>query len=411
MSTSRATIHTETPASRRAAEGILGGRIKVLQLCAVDFTAYHFLLSLGRALREDYEVHFASSPGPYVERIREAGFVFHPISIKRSYDLLSHVRSIVSLRKLMIRERYHVVHTHTPVAALLGRIAARLSRVPIVLYTAHGFYFHDRMPRLKRSAFAFLEKVGSALTDFTFTQSGEDYEAAVSMGIAREDRLLHIGNGVDIERFNPVTLSGRRTAMRDALGLSPDQPVACIIGRLVREKGYFELIDAFSSVVREMPEARLIVVGGALESDHDDAEREILRRVSERALDGVIKFLSFRDDIEEILCASDVFVLPSLREGMPRSILEAMAMGLPVVATNIRGSREEVEDGLSGILVEVGDVGGLAAAIQSLLRDTEKRTRMGRRGREITEERFNEQMVVKKQADIVRQLLKERGFF
>ncbi len=397
------------PAPSVDAAGRTGRHIKILQLCAVDFTVYHFLLPLGIELSMDYEVHFASAPGPYSEKIQEKGFPFHPVPIKRSYDIISHAKSLAALKKLISRERYDIVHTHTPIAALIGRIASRLTRVPVTIYTAHGFYFHDRMPGWKRRIFISLEKLGSAFTDFTFTQSLEDCEAAVSLGIARSDRILHIGNGVDLERFNPEKLSERRKPVREAFGIGADQPLVCVIGRLVREKGYFELIEAFKTVVREVPGARLLVIGGALESDHDNAESEIRKRVKDCGLDDAVRFLSFRGDVEEILCASDIFVLPSHREGMPRSILEAMAMGLPVIATDIRGAREEVRDGISGLLVNVGDSESLAAALVSLLRDPERRARMGRRGREIAVERFDEKSVIKKQTDVIRRLLDEKG--
>jgi glycosyltransferase involved in cell wall biosynthesis len=235
--------------------------------------------------------------------------------------------------------------------------------------------------------------------------------SAVSLGITSQDRLLHIGNGVNLERFDPEKLRERRKPVREAFGISGDQPLVCIIGRLVREKGYFELIEAFRTVVREVPGVKLLVIGGALESDHDDAESEIRGRVKEYGLEDVVRFLSFRGDVEEILCASDVFVLPSHREGMPRSILEAMAMGLPVVATQVRGAREEVQDGINGLLVDVGDHEGLAAALVTLLKNPDERIRMGRRGRQIAVEQFDERTVIAKQVKVIRRLLSEKGLF
>ncbi len=384
-------------------------RLKILQICAVDFTAYHFLLPLARSLSREFEVHFACASGPYAEKIEAEGFKFHPVPFKRSYDIFSHFRSLLHLRRLISRERYDLVHTHTPIAALIGRIAARLARVPVTLYTAHGFYFHDRMPARKRQAFIWLEKLGGVFTDFTFTQSREDMTAAVALGIAGPDRIQHIGNGIDLKRFNPDRLKDGRPERRSALGLGDQDPAVCMIGRLVREKGYFELLAAFARVVKELPRARLVVIGGALASDHDDAEEEIRRRAGELGLDEAVNFLSFRKDVEAILSAADVFVLPSHREGMPRSILEAMAMELPVVATRIRGSREEVEDGVTGILIEVGDVDGLATSLIELLQNPEKRAVMGQNGRRAAVHRFDENLVIQSQIDTIRRLLAEKG--
>ena len=386
-----------------------GHRIKILQLCAVDFTAYHFLLPLARSLSQEFEVHFACATGPYVEKIEAEGFKLHPIPFKRSYDIVSHSRSLWQLGRVIKRERYGLVHTHTPIAALIGRIAARAARVPVTLYTAHGFYFHDRMPVRKRQAFIWLEKLGGLFTDFTFTQSREDMAAAVALGIADQDRIQHIGNGIDLARFDPARFKDGRPERRRALGLGDDDLAVCMIGRLVREKGYFELLAAFAKVVEQLPRARLIVIGGALDSDHDDAETEIRARVGELGLDQAVNFLSFRKDVGAILSAVDLFVLPSHREGMPRSILEAMAMKLPVVATRIRGSREEVEDGKTGVLVEVGDVAGLAKTLIELLQNQDKRAVMGQNGRQAAVQRFDENMVIQYQIDTIRRLLAEKG--
>jgi glycosyltransferase involved in cell wall biosynthesis len=386
-----------------------GDRIKILQLCAVDFTAYHFLLPLARSLSQQFEVQFACAPGPYVEKIEAEGFKFHPIPFKRSYDIFSHSRSLWQLGRLIHRERYDLVHTHTPIASLIGRIAAKAARVPVILYTAHGFYFHDRMPARKRQAFIWLEKLGGMFTDFTFTQSREDMAAAVALGLAGQDRIQHIGNGIDLTRFDPAGFKPGRKEQRRAIGLDDYNLAACIIGRLVREKGYFELLEAFALVIKELPQARLIVIGGALDSDHDDAESEIRARADGLGLNEAVNFLSFRKDVEAILSAVEVFVLPSHREGMPRSILEAMAMELPVVATLIRGSREEVEDGKTGILVEVGDVEGLAKALIDLLQHPEKRAVMGQNGRQAAVRRFDENMVIQNQIGTIRRLLAEKG--
>jgi glycosyltransferase involved in cell wall biosynthesis len=307
----------------------------------------------------------------------------------------------------MKRHRYCLVHTHTPIASLIGRIAAKMAGVPLILYTAHGFYFHDRMPVWKRQPFIWLEKLGGAFTDFTFTQSREDLEAAAALGIASPNRLQHIGNGIDLDRFDPGKWRRERCEQRHALGLAETDLAVCIIGRLVREKGYFELLAAFAQVVEKLPQARLIVIGGALESDHDEAESEIRELVGRLGLREQVIFLSFRKDVEAILAASDLFVLPSHREGMPRSILEAMAMELPVVATRIRGSREEVQDGKSGLLVEVGDVTGLAEAMTGLLEDPERRTHMGQFGRRAVIQQFDEKLVIQNQIDTIQRLLKE----
>ena len=389
--------------------GGAGVKPRLLQLCAVDYTAYYLLRPLARALSDEYEVHFASSPGEFTADIQREGFSYHQIPMERSYNIIAHIRSAWMLTRLMKRERFQIVHTHTPIASLIGRLAARLAGVPVVLYTAHGFYFHERMRPPARRLFVWLEKIGARFTDFTFTQSREDCSAAVALGISGEDRVLHIGNGVDLSRFDPDRLRGSRDDVRQTLGIAPQDPVVSIVGRVVREKGYLELLDAFERVVGRFPDAHLVIVGSTLESAHDDVSSEVRHAVDRPGLAGRVHLLPPESPVEQVLAASDVYTLPSHREGLPRSILEAMAMGLPVVATNIRGSREVVTDGATGTLVEVGRVDELAAALVDLLGDPGRRQAYGQQAQAIARREFDESQVIDKQRRVLRRICADKG--
>jgi glycosyltransferase involved in cell wall biosynthesis len=302
-----------------------------------------------------------------------------------------------------------VVHTHTPVASLIGRAAARLAGVPVVAYTAHGFYFHERMRPAARRLFVMLERFGGRLTDFTFTQSREDCDAAVRLGIVDPERVLHIGNGVNLDRFDPARLRPHRERIRQGLGIDPGAPVVSIIGRLVREKGYLELIEAFARVAAKFPDACLVAVAAALEGAHDDASRDVKQSIDRLGLADRVRILDAATPAEEVLAASDVYVLPSHREGFPRSILEAMAMGLPVVATNVRGSREIVIDGVTGTLVEVGDVSALGGALVDLLADRDRRVAFGAKGMSIARTDFDESAVIDTQRRMLLRICREKG--
>ena len=178
------------------------------------------------------------------------------------------------------------------------------------------------------------------------------------------------------------------------------------IGRLVREKGVVELFEAMARVATQFPKARPLVVGDTLKSDRDTHAIACLNRIitSER-LDDVVKFTGFRDDTPDLLAIMDVFVLPSHREGMPRAILEAMAAGRPVIATNIRGCREEVIHDVTGLLVDVGDSEALAEAVMKVLSDEGLALRMGQAGRKRVEEEFDEEIVLQRQLDVYRRSL------
>lgn len=378
-------------------------RPHVIQLCAVDFTVKHFLGALVRGLEgAGYRVTCVCSPGPFTQELSREGLTLAPVPIARSMNLARHAGSVYRLRRLFNQLRPDIVHVHTPVAALLGRLAASLSGVPLAFYTAHGFYFHDEMKPWLRAAHVALERLGGRLTDFLFTQSEEDRRAAVELGIVPADRALTILNGVDLARFSPDPQ--RRRAVRRELGIGEETPVVGMVGRVVREKGYGELFAAARLVRARIPQARFLVVGSPLASDRDPFAAEVERLLAGELKETVI-VTGLQSDVPPYLDAMDVFTLPSYREGMPRTIIEAMGMGLPVVATDIRGCREEVVEGETGFLVPTRDAETLADRLLRLLADPELRRRCGQAGRERAHSLFDEKMVVDRQLEVYRRLL------
>ena len=175
---------------------------KVLQVAAIDETVQWFLLPLvDRLLVEGYQVHIACSKGQYVPELQDRGYVVHPITIQRRMNPISNLRSLWHLYRLMKKEQFDIVHVHTPVAAALGRIAAWVAQVPVVIYTVHGFYFHENTSRPVRRFIIWLERLLSHVTDLVLSQSQEDGVTAVKEAICSQDKVLWIGNGVDTARF------------------------------------------------------------------------------------------------------------------------------------------------------------------------------------------------------------------
>ena len=386
--------------------------MKILELCAVDFTAYHLLRPLGLALRDaGYEVTFCCSPGEGLDLLGAEGFAVEAIPISRNYNLAHHARSFAALVAFMRRERFSIVHAHTPVAGLIGRAAARLAGVPAIVYTAHGFYFHDGMRAPVHAFFAGLERCAAAITDIVFVQSEEDWEEAVRLRIAPRDKLVHIGNGVDPSAFGGALRAHEAAGFREEWGLGSG-PVVGFVGRIVREKGAIEFVRAAGVVKRRVSGAKFVMVGEPLESDRDGCRDEVLRLRQELGLGADLVLTGYRKDVPAILASLDLFALPSYREGMPRALLEAMATGLPVVATSIRGCREEVADGETGILVPPRDHEALAAAIGRILLSPDLRAAMGKAGRERVAARFDERRIVAREIECLNGLAarKLRGF-
>ncbi|GED26575.1 glycosyl transferase family 1 [Brevibacillus agri] len=379
---------------------------KILQICAIDQTVESLLLPLIQKLAEEgHEVHTACTDTGRFQTLRAKGLMLWPIAIKRKIEPLSNLRSILALYRLMKRERYDAVHVHTPVAAVLGRVAARLAGVSPVVYTAHGYYFHDGMSRGEYRLYYAVEKwFAKHLTDYLLVQSREDYELSVQDGFSPPERIMHLGNGVDVERrFHPQAVSPEEAVeVRSALGIGADDLVIAYVGRMVGEKGIFELLDAFSRLARESGRVRLLLVGDVSDSERDQRGKALREHCREHPQ---IVLTGFRQDIPQLLAASDIFVLPSHREGLPRSIIEAMAMGKPIVATNIRGCREEVTDGVNGILVEPKQSEHLYKALKKLACDARLREAYGQNSRYLAEEHFNEQHVLARQAELFAALL------
>ncbi len=377
---------------------------KVLQICAIDATVDNLLKPLILALQNrGFTVHAACSDTGKFASLREQGLHLIHIPIERKINL-SNVRSVLQLARLIRQERYDIVHVHTPIAAALGRMAAKLAGTPNIVYTAHGYYFHDEMKPWAYRLFYQMEKwLSRRFTDYLLLQSREDFELSLANRFQRPDRIVHINNGVDIHHtFHPAAIQSEEADdLRAELGIRAGEVVVSFIGRLVREKGIFELMEAHQMLKQEFPFLKLMIIGDCWASERDQMS---YHRLKSMLNDSQIIATGYRTDIARLLAVSDVFVLPSYREGLPRSIIEAMAMGKPIVATNIRGCREEVVDGYNGFLVEKENTRELAEKLRVLISDPSLRETFGRRSREIVERSFDERTVLQKQIDLFTRL-------
>jgi nucleoside-diphosphate-sugar epimerase/glycosyltransferase involved in cell wall biosynthesis len=381
-------------------------QLRVCQVCAVDFTLQHLLMPLVDGMREQgWLVAAVCSDGRYAQEIRRRGYRVHSVQISRNlFAIISHLRAIRDIRRFCVEEDFDVLHVHTPIAALLARVAGRLAGVPVIIYTAHGFYFHDEMPRWKYRAFVWLERWGGRLTDYLFTQSSEDARTAVGERIALPTQVTAIGNGVSVEMFSPDHAIRAKT--RHLLGLHEKVFLVGVVARLVREKGIVEFLEAAKSLGARFPHVCFLLVGERLQSDYDTSIEDELTRARE-VLGSRLIVTGYRADVADLLRAMDLFCLPSYREGMPRSIIEAMMMGLPVVGTDIRGTREEVVPGKTGLLVPTRDVVALTRALEALIVDPEMSRRLGQAGRARALDQYDERRVIAQQVEVIRSLAAE----
>jgi glycosyltransferase involved in cell wall biosynthesis len=376
-------------------------RPRIAHIASVDLTLRFLLFGqLTRLVQEGYDVTTISAPGPWVEQLRDAG-IRHIAwrSASRSWDVRRDGRAFAELLGILRRERFDLVHTHNPKPGVMGRVAARLAGTPCVLNTVHGLYATPEDPLIKRAAVLSAEWFAARFSDLELYQSQEDLAWARRLHVAARDRSELLGNGVDLARFDPETVSVARIAeLRQELAIPPGAPVIGTVGRMVAEKGYRELFAALEGVRREFPTARLLVVG---QPDLDKADAI----APEDATGAGVVLAGWRTDVPALLALMDVFVLASWREGMPRAAIEAAAMARPLVLTNIRGCREVARDGVEGSLVPPRDPARLEAAILELLRDPELRNRKGEAARARAVERFDERRVAGAVADATRSLV------
>lgn len=385
----------------------MSGRARVAHVTTIDLTLRHLLLDQLRALRDHgYEVTAISAPGPAARDVEEEGIRHVPWPhATRSWDPGADRRAYRALAEILGGERFDVVHTHNPKPGVMGRVAARRAGVPCVVNTVHGLYATPDDSIVRRTSVLAVERFAARFSDLELYQSEEDLRWARRVGVVGTGKSVLLGNGVDLERFRPGAVPPQRVAeVRAELGIAPDAVVVGTVGRLVAEKGYRELFAAARAVRAARPEVRFVAVGPADVGKADAIGAEEL----DRARRDVI-LPGWRGDVRDVLAAMDVFVLASWREGVPRSAIEAAAMGKPLVVTDIRGCREVVRDGREGILVSRGDPGALTAAIRTIVEDGALRSRMGDAARERAEDRFDVRTVIGVLLEQYDRLLRERG--
>jgi glycosyltransferase involved in cell wall biosynthesis/ribosomal protein S18 acetylase RimI-like enzyme len=381
------------------------GGFKVAHLTTVDLSLRFLVRPQLLAVKDaGGEAVGVSAPGPWVGELERDGIRHVPLTAStRGMNVSNDLKTMFQLWRVLRAEHFTVLHTHNPKPGVYGRILGRLAGVPLVVNTMHGLYATEDDAPLKRAVVYALEAMAARFSDAELHQNEEDLAFCKRTRILPPGRGRLLGNGVNLERFDrervdPTT----RDRLRAEFGAGNDDVVVGMVGRLVAEKGYPELFEAAT----RLGEGYVVVVVGPDDPEKSDALPE--GAVANATAAGV-RFLGMRTDMEDLYSAMDLFVLPSHREGFPRAAMEAAAMGLPVVATDIRGCRQVVEEGVNGFLVPVRDPDALVVAISKLGEDRELREKMSLASGRIARERFDEQDVVRIVMDTYRDGLIAKG--
>ncbi|MBP2623958.1 glycosyltransferase family 4 protein [Streptococcus oricebi] len=298
--------------------------------------------------------------------LKAMGVTYFNIPFKRSPFQLENLTAYRKVKDLMKKEGYSLLHCHSPIGGIIGRLAARENKIPTVIYTAHGFHFFKGASKLNWLIYYPIEKLFSRLTDILLTINEEDYQLASKKMKAKKILRLN-GVGIDKERIRSRLAS--RSDLRARWNLSAQDILLLSVGELNDNKNQLTIIKALEKL--NNPRLKYFIVGKG------EGQTPLESYIKERPIADQVKLLGYCPNIEDIYPLADLFCFPSKREGMPVSLIEAMALGLPCLVSAIRGNNELIIDGEGGYLHAYDDVEAFAASIDKLTKNPELRKKMG----------------------------------
>lgn len=338
------------------------------------------------AIENGGEAHVLVTAPRVVEYFSQRGIkVVQLTGIDRPFNPFQDMQGLIRLFKFLRQNDYSIVHTHTSKGGIIGRLAAYSSSVPVIIHTSQGYAFQDYATSwAERWIFLQIEKLATRWCDLIIAANSADRQLALDTGIAPEGKIVTVENCIDLEAIDTAPFS---TEIYHSLGLNPDKKIVGVMARLSPQKGIEFFIEAMPTVLQDYPTVQFLIVG------EGQLLAELKALVDSKELTSVVNFVGFRSDWVEVLRVIDVFVMPSIWEGLPITLLGAMASARPIVATRIKGITDVcgVED--VAILVEPSDSKALAQAINILLGDEVRALAFGRSARRRVEEEYSEKVM------------------
>ncbi|MCP4642753.1 MAG: glycosyltransferase family 4 protein [bacterium] len=357
------------------------------------------------ANHERFEVDLVSGPtlgheGSIEDRVRAADIdIIREPHLVRDVAPFRDLKAYGNLIRFLREGHYDIVHTHTSKAGYIGRMAAARADVPIVVHTPHGHIFHGYFTRLVTGVFNAMERQAARRTDAFIALTERGIDEHLSHGIGRRDQWRAIFSGIDVSPYDDALR--RRAETRAELGVGDDEILVGGVGRLEPVKGFAYFVQAAARIAEAVPHARFVLAGdGALATE---------LRAQADPLGDRLRFLGFRTDIAELMAAMDIFILPSLNEGMGRVLLECGAAGTPAVATAVGGVPDTLDDGSTGLLVPARDPDAIADAAIALAGDPTRREEMGRNARAKVIPDYGLERMVERIEALYEHLIKEKS--
>lgn len=316
-----------------------------------------------------YEVHWAANFSEYKEDITQVPIKTHHIDFIRNPFQPVNFKAYIQLMKLLKQEKYDVIHCNSPIGGVLGRICGRQAKVPKIIYTAHGFHFYKGAPLINRIIYKNVEKYLARKTNILITITKEDYHNALEFKKINKELDIFYIPGVGIDREKIIQEASMREELCNQLNISTESFLILSAGELNRNKNQKVVIEAIANI-KENQQIHYIVCGvGPL-------EKELKQLAIDRGVSENVHFLGYREDIIKLMKSSDLFVMPSYREGLSRAIMEAMASGLPVMASKIRGNVDLISE-QGGRLFEPSDINKVSEGIIEIYNNPNLRNEMG----------------------------------
>ncbi len=384
------------------------GPIRVLHIITrmiVGGAQENTLLSVvGLDAMPEYDVTLVSGidkgrEGELLSQARETAHLIVLPEMGRSINPFSDLAAFWKLYRLIQKGRYHIVHTHSSKAGVLGRIAAKLAGTPLIVHTLHSLVFHEYQPWFINRAWWVTKKMCAPITDYFISVSEVIVEKAIAAGIAKPEKFRTIYSGMELDWFLNAKFDSAR--VREEFGIPLGAPVVGKIARLFPLKGHDQLMDAAPEIVKRVPDVRFFLIGDGMLLEH------LQKRATEYGIleNFVFAGLVDRTRIPEMISAMDVVVHTSLREGLARVLPQSLAMGKPCVSFDIDGAREVVIDDYTGYLVKAFDSVGLADKVARLLEDKGLRDKFGANGRKHVDPNFRTEKMVADISEVYQMLL------
>lgn len=322
--------------------------------------------------------------------------------LKRDIGPVFDIAALWSLYSIFRKGHFDITHTHTAKAGALGRIAAALARVPVIIHTPHGHNLYGYFNRHLSAAIARIEKFLTQHTDEIIALTELEKSDYIRSGIAGYDKVSVIYQGLELDKLTRDWKSA--CSLKNIFKIRPEERVVGMVGRLEPVKGSDIFIEAAAEIAKRVPEARFIIAGeGSLQA-------AMKKRAGELGISAKVIFAGWREDIPEMISLMDVMVLPSLNEAVGIALIEAQAEGVPVVASRVGGIPEVVKDQKTGILVPPSDAAAIAEAVISLLNDKPKSAAMGEAGKVWVRDRFRAEDMTEKTSALYMRLLNKKRY-